>query len=93
MLPAPTLTCPACPRAVRVCLSLQHVYRKWSSVDIDNYTGEKAMFAKVAPSVIDDAKMGWRTIEGQVELNKEVRAFCAFCILCSVYSGVLCVGG
>ena len=30
-------------------------------------------FDRVAGSIIDDAKWGWRTLDGQAELEKEVR--------------------
>ena len=50
----------------------QHVYRKWSALEMDNEEQEKQRLERVAPAIIDDAKMGWRTLAGQQELAKEV---------------------
>ncbi len=47
-------------------------------------------YALIAPGVEDDAKWGWRTLEGQEELRQEVRVFVCVCV-CMYVCVCVCV--
>ncbi len=66
----------ACHVCTRVCM--QHVYHTWTAKDIANEENELKAFDKLSKSILDDTKWGWRTLDGQAELEQEVRSL-RFC--------------
>ncbi len=56
------------------CFALQHVYHTWTAKDLVNEEAELKAFDKLSKSIQDDTKWGWRTLDGQAELQQEVRA-------------------